>query len=162
MYYVKQNNEIFSYTKCKVRQHIFKIDIENNRTKQKFVYSLEPNINVNQLEYSYIYVNQDIVFIDRLVSECFMTNYRPDYFIKHIDGKYTNNTIENLDLVEKWTKQNYIGLLKVVKKEVKEVKKAITKEKRNDKIQCQLCNKMYSYTNKTRHYKTHKPDLGQN
>lgn len=166
VYYVKQNNEIFSYTKCKVRQHIFKIDIENNRTKQKFVYSLEPNINVNQLEYSYIYVNQDIVFIDRLVSECFMTNYRPDYFIKHIDGKYTNNTIENLDLVEKWTKQNYIGLLKVVKKEVKEVKKAITKEKRNEtrneKIQCEFCNKMYSYKNKTRHYKTHKPDLGQN
>ena len=156
MYHNKKDNK-----KYKIEIEYFNYDISNNRLKNNFKYYFTDNINhENEIKYGFIYINEDIEFIDRLVAECFLTNYRNDYFIKHIDNDYTNNNVENLIMVEKWVKDNYKDLIKKKNNILMDIKKAITKEKRNEtrneKILCNICNKLYSYTNKKKHNETHK------
>lgn len=155
VYYINKEENI----KCRVKEHNFIMDISNNRLHSSFKYSIKPITISNNINYKYIYVNEDIIFIDRLICECFLSDYRNDFYIKHKDNNYTNNNIDNLEMVEKWVKLHYKDLLKNNKETIKEEKKTVNHEKRiekrNEKIQCDICNKMYSYTHKKRHYETH-------
>lgn len=160
VYYINKEDNI----KCKVKEYTFTIPVKHNRLNRNFHYIYhESRTNIKEeqdiIKYKYIYVNDDITFIDRLVCECFMLDYREDYFIKHKDNNYSNNHIDNLEIVEKWIKEHYKDILTNTKNTIKEVKKIVNKEKRtekrNEKVQCEICNKMYSYTNKIKHYKKH-------
>jgi hypothetical protein len=162
VYYINNEDNI----KCKVKEYTFIIPIKHNRLKKNFNYTYHESKNnikeeiQNIIKYKYIYVNEDIIFIDRLVCECFLLDYREDYFIKHKDNNYANNNIDNLEIVEKWIKDHYKDILTTIKNTIKEEKikknKEKRTEKRNDKILCNICDKMYSYTHKKRHYETHK------
>ena len=160
VYYINEENNI-TY---KIKENTFLIPVKHNRLNRNFKYIYHESKNnikeeIDIIKYNYIYVDDDIIFIDRLVCECFMLEYREDYFIKHKDNNYNNNNINNLELVEKWIKEHYKNILINTKNTIKEVKKLINKDKRmatrNKTIQCEICGKMYSVTHKKRHYETH-------
>ena len=149
--------------KYNVKQHIYNIPVCNKRDKESFkpiTAKQQKNITI---AYKYIYINSDIFFVDRLICECFLSDYRLDWFIKHKDNDYTNNNIDNLEVVNKWLKEHYKDVITSSKQIIKVVKVEKNKEKRteksNEKIRCIICNKMYSNKNKQRHYTTHKNKL---
>jgi hypothetical protein len=137
---------------------ILESEIKLNRIKENFKYN-NTNTKKNKTEnlnvkMTYIIVNYDIIFIDRLIKQCYDKYYSNERAIKHIDNDYTNNNNNNLLMVESWNKIHYEAIKKDFKETKKEVNKKDREEKKNDKIKCNVCNKDYVNKKKNEHIAT--------
>jgi len=111
------------------------------------------------LPINYVILNSQYYFIERLVAEAFLTNYRSDFHIQHIDNNYNNDNIENLHMSEVWDKSIYGSIKETTKTERKTATKANRNEKSKDKIPCAKCSKLISRKNKAIHEKLCKIEL---
>jgi len=148
------NNECIG----KFKPLILESEIKLNRIKENFKYNnnntkknKSENLNVKM---TYIIVNYDIIFIDRLIKQCYDKYYSNERAIKHIDNDYTNNNNKNLLMVESWNKIHYEAIKKDFKETKKEVNKKDREEKKNDKIKCNVCKNEYVNKNHYQHIAT--------
>jgi len=102
-----------------------------------------------KVKVNYVIINEYVYFVDRLVAKVFLNEYREDYFINHIDGKFDNDNINNLCMVEKWELSVYNN-----KDEKKLQNKIERKEKAKETVECDNCKKTITCSNISRHKKT--------
>jgi hypothetical protein len=125
----------------------------NNRKEESFNRISKTKMEILKVEINYVYINEYVYFVDRLVAESFLEHYRADYYIKHINNCYNNDNSSNLIMVEKWEKSVYVDLLKAKKQTRKNENKVLRAEKAKEKIKCENCNKEISKSNKSTHLK---------
>lgn len=136
-----------------IKPHILEVPINQDRIKEQFNRITPKNDLQIKLKINCVIINNYVYFVERLVAECFLNDYRADYSIKHIDDNYNNDRVENLIMVEEWNSKVYSNLLKEKKEEKKEKTNEKTNEIRKSKIKCELCEKEISYINYKQHIK---------
>jgi len=121
----------------------------NDRKQESFNRITKAKADIKHININYVYLNEYVYFVERLVAKCFLDTYREDYFIKHINNCYDNDNSTNLLMVEKWEKAVYEDLLIADKEAQKAKNKSKRQEKANEKAVCRYCKK--ERTNIKRH-----------
>ena len=122
--------------------------ISNDRFIETFTRMGQTKNKQTKVKVNYVIINEYVYFVDRLVAKIFLDEYREDYFINHIDGRFENDNINNLCMVENWELSVYND-----KDEKKIQNKIDRKNKAKETTECNNCKKQITYANISRHTK---------